>query len=400
MARKPNTKMIGLFMLIGIISFVMIIGTFVVQRFSGNKEDMLIMYFEESIKGLNVGSSVLFKGVEIGKVAKIEIIADTSTLSFSIPVFVKINNYQKVISKDGEHQENQRLLNELIEKGLRARLISQSYLTGQLAIELEMFPDTPIILKNNDRFKGVLEIPTILSPMGALSKDLTSFVRQIKELHEDDEEQDVSIGIERVLGLYKISNARRWYDKVSILSYALKTMSTLPKEDFYNINNELKQYSEKLSKRKQIIVANKIDIMQDDAGLKELEKMAKKDNIELFKISGVTGDGVTELLDRVTTVLKTLPKEEMVEETEKVVYTLEEDDGKQEFTVRKEGDTFIVEGKAVNRLMGRINIDDNESMYYFQKKLKELGIEAELKKQGICEGDYVKMLNWTFEWYE
>lgn len=69
----------------------------------------------------------------------------------------------------------------------------------------------------------------------ALSKDLTNFVRQIKELHEDDEEQDVSIGIERVLGLYKISNARRWYDKVSILSYALKTMSTLPKEDFYNI---------------------------------------------------------------------------------------------------------------------------------------------------------------------
>lgn len=69
----------------------------------------------------------------------------------------------------------------------------------------------------------------------ALSRDLTNFVRQIKEMHEEDEEQDVSIGIDRVLGLYKISNSRRWYDKVSILSYALKTMSTLPKEDFYNI---------------------------------------------------------------------------------------------------------------------------------------------------------------------
>lgn len=69
----------------------------------------------------------------------------------------------------------------------------------------------------------------------AISDDLTVFVKQIKEFHEEDEEQDVSIGIERVLGLYKISNARRWYDKVSILSYALKTMSTLPKEDFYNI---------------------------------------------------------------------------------------------------------------------------------------------------------------------
>ena len=67
---------------------------------------------------------------------------------------------------------------------------------------------------------------------------------------------------------------------------------------------------------------------------------------------------------------------------------------------RKKNSMFILEGKAINRLMGRINIDDNESMYYFQKKLKELGIEDELKRQGICEGDYVKMLNWTFEWYQ
>ena len=69
----------------------------------------------------------------------------------------------------------------------------------------------------------------------SLSRDLMTVVKQIKELHEEDEEGDVSIGIDRVLGLYKLSNPRRWYDKVSILSYALKTMSTLPKEDFYNI---------------------------------------------------------------------------------------------------------------------------------------------------------------------
>lgn len=69
----------------------------------------------------------------------------------------------------------------------------------------------------------------------ALASDLTNFVKQIKEMREDDEEQDISIGIDRVLGLYKLSNSRRWYDKVSILSYALKTMSTLPREDFYNI---------------------------------------------------------------------------------------------------------------------------------------------------------------------
>ncbi len=171
-----------------------------------------------------------------------------------------------------------------------------------------------------------------------------------------------------------------------------------PVQDFYTINEELKSYSEKLSARKQIIVANKIDVMQDDTGLKELEELARREGLELFKISGVTGQGVSELLNRVSEVLKTLPKEEIVEAEERVVYTLEDD--KDDFTVSKEGDTFVIEGKAINRLMGRINIDDNESMYYFQKNLKSLGIEDELKRQGIKEGDYVKILNWTFEWYE
>ena len=153
-----------------------------------------------------------------------------------------------------------------------------------------------------------------------------------------------------------------------------------------------------MSTRKQIIVANKIDVMQDDTGLKALEELAKKEGLELFKISGVTGVGVNQLLSHVAEVLRTLPKEELIESEERVVYTLEDD--KDDFTVRKEGDTFVIEGKSINRLMGRINIDDNESMYYFQKNLKSLGIEDELKRQGIKEGDFVKILNWTFEWYE
>ena len=171
-----------------------------------------------------------------------------------------------------------------------------------------------------------------------------------------------------------------------------------PVQDFYTINEELKKYSEKLSPRKQIIVANKIDIMQDDSNYKKLKELAKKENLEIYKISGATGEGVEKLLNRVSEVLKTLPKEELVEVEERVVYTLDED--KDGFIVRKDGDKFIIEGKAINRLMGRINVDDNESMYYFQKNLKSLGIEDELKKQGIKEGDLVQILNWTFEWYE
>lgn len=69
-----------------------------------------------------------------------------------------------------------------------------------------------------------------------LSEDLIEIVRQIKELHKEEEEPALSLGIERVIGLYHQSvNERRWYDTNSDLKYALKTMSTLPTEDFLNI---------------------------------------------------------------------------------------------------------------------------------------------------------------------
>ena len=94
---------------------------------------------------------------------------------------------------------------------------------------------------SNENTQRALEVLKDMdeSKRRALSRDLTAVVKQIKELHnndeEDDENADISLGIDRVLGLYKISNSRRWYDKVSVLSYAMKTMSTLPKEDFYNV---------------------------------------------------------------------------------------------------------------------------------------------------------------------
>ena len=171
-----------------------------------------------------------------------------------------------------------------------------------------------------------------------------------------------------------------------------------PVEDFKTINEELKKYSEKLSKRKQIIVANKIDIMQDESLLNDLEKMAKEKGIEIFKISGATGEGVKELLKRVTEVLKVLPKEDLVDvEDIKKVYTLKDED---EFTITKDKDMYIVDGPAVQRIMRKVNLEDNESMYYFQKCLRELGVNEKLKEAGVKEGDTVKVVDWELEWYD
>lgn len=171
-----------------------------------------------------------------------------------------------------------------------------------------------------------------------------------------------------------------------------------PVEDFNVINEELKKYSEKLSTRKQVIVANKIDVMQDDSLYQEVEKMAKEKGIEIFKISAATGEGIKELMQVISRLLKELPKEETIEATEeRVIYTLKDD--KEEFEVEVIDGEYIVSGPAVERLMGRINIQDNESMHYFQKQLNQLGIEAKLKQKGIKEGDSVKILEWEFEWY-
>ena len=171
-----------------------------------------------------------------------------------------------------------------------------------------------------------------------------------------------------------------------------------PVDDFNKINEELKKYSEKLAGRKQIIVANKADSMQNENNYKELEKLAKEKGIEIFKISAVTGDGLKELFNHVAEEIKKLPKEDIVEPEERMVYTLEEEE--EPFTIIRNNDEFTVEGPAIDRLMARVNTEDSESLAYLQRMLKKLGIDDALRKKGVKEGDTVNILDWVFEWYD
>ncbi|MBE6452866.1 MAG: MCE family protein [Alphaproteobacteria bacterium] len=169
MRKQPNTRFIGIFVTIGILVFISTILVYLNNRFFANDGKRIVMYFEESINGLNVGSPVVFKGVQIGKVAAIDLITSANDLEFSIPVYITMERRRNI--KDGSFSSKETILNRLIEKGLRARLTTQSYLTGLLMIELEMLPNTPIVLKHT-KDDDILEIPTVLSPMGELSKGL------------------------------------------------------------------------------------------------------------------------------------------------------------------------------------------------------------------------------------
>ena len=169
-----------------------------------------------------------------------------------------------------------------------------------------------------------------------------------------------------------------------------------PVEDFYIINKELEKYSKKLAQRKQIIVANKIDAMQDSKLYADLEKLAKEKNLEIFKISAATGEGIKELMHEVSNVLKTLPKEQLIEPiTQKKVYRLEEEDP---YTIRREEDMYVVDGPAIRELMRKVNMEDIESLYYFQRRLEELGVNQKLKEAGVREGDTVKVFDYLLEW--
>lgn len=169
MQKKKTYKMVGLFVLLGFICLGAIILRYTSQKFFENDEDLAVMYFEESINGLSVGSSVVFKGVEVGQVSKINLVFNMNDGTFKTPVFAKFqeNKAFKVVDyNDAEPEEQYR---KLIEKGLRARLVSANLLTGQLMIELEMNPNSPAEFKGDGEYA---EIPTEMSSIGVISKDL------------------------------------------------------------------------------------------------------------------------------------------------------------------------------------------------------------------------------------
>ena len=169
MQNKKTYKMTGLFVIVGIVSFIGIVLNYVTNKFTPNEDDLVVMYFDESIRGLNVGSSVVFKGVEVGKVKDISLQANLKEGTFKTPVLILFDIEDSIDAVDSAELDEKQMFDNLIAKGLRAQLISANYLTGQLMIELVMDEKAPVVLRGNGKY---WEIPTIYSAFAQLSKDL------------------------------------------------------------------------------------------------------------------------------------------------------------------------------------------------------------------------------------
>ncbi len=175
-----------------------------------------------------------------------------------------------------------------------------------------------------------------------------------------------------------------------------------PVDDFNKINDELKKYSKILASKKQIVVANKMDIANDEEYIKQIEELCKKENLKLFKISAATREGVDELIEYVAQELKTIPKEDIVEVDE--MYSIEDEIVDQEWNVeteqRKDGIYYIISGAPIERLMSKVNIFDIESRQYLQRILKQLGVMDRLKEMGIEVGDFIEIEGYQLEYSE
>lgn len=175
-----------------------------------------------------------------------------------------------------------------------------------------------------------------------------------------------------------------------------------PVEDIYKINAELKAYNADIANRPQVIAANKIDAIYSDPEndpIKRLKDEFEPQGYKVFPISGVTGEGLNELLYYVSDQLKDLDAAPIVFEQEyfpedELIYV------DLPYTVEKEDGMYVVEGPKIEKMLGYTNLDSEKGFAFFQKFLKDTGILKELEDAGIEEGDTVRMYGLQFDYYK
>lgn len=174
-----------------------------------------------------------------------------------------------------------------------------------------------------------------------------------------------------------------------------------PVDDFYKINVELKKYSDKLSDRTQILVANKIDLPSANENLPKLEQLAKKECLKFFKISAVTHSGVDELMNYVAMWLDE-HAEEIIEPIEEVkTFNLNDEISADVVEIkRNDAGDFIVINKNIEKIVAMTNFDNDEGLRRFQYIWKMKNIDSLLKERGIKEGMTVHIGDMEFTWSE
>lgn len=178
-----------------------------------------------------------------------------------------------------------------------------------------------------------------------------------------------------------------------------------PVADIYAINKELESYNADISKRPQVIAANKMDAVYAGSGddpLATLKAEFEPKGIPVYPISAISGQGLNELLYHVREMLDQLDEEPTVFAQE---YFPEEEritDSDMPYTVEydAEADEYVIEGPRIEKMLGYTNLESEKGFTFFQNFLKDTGILDQLEELGIQEGDTVRMYGLSFDYYK
>jgi len=174
-----------------------------------------------------------------------------------------------------------------------------------------------------------------------------------------------------------------------------------PYEDYLTINNELKEYKYLLSKRPQIVVANKMDLPEAQANIKAF-KAKLGSEIEVFEIAAITKQGVKALLKKISEVLSVTPLFDIYKENDpedEVIYRYEPKDT--QFEVVKIGEsTFEVKGNLIERLLQMTNFGNEESVKQLARRMRRFGVDDRLRTSGCKDTNTVRIGEYEFEFVD
>ena len=180
MSKQASPALIGSFVLGGAALLVLFVLIIAGDSFF-KEERQYVIYFQGTIFGLNVGSNVMFRGVRIGYVSDIDVLADFEGMEFTVPVTINIrpDSIRAISSDKSIRVQADEDVERLVEQGLRASLASESMITGQLYIELDFFPDTEIVYRGID--DDMPEIPSIPSGIQEVIAEAQRFIADIQQ---------------------------------------------------------------------------------------------------------------------------------------------------------------------------------------------------------------------------
>ncbi len=218
MSRQANKTAIGAFVVGAVVMAVAAVVIFGSGKIFTDTQTY-VAYFSGSVKGLRVGAPVVFRGVRIGQVTEILIYSDYRDLSISIPVVFQVDE-NTVRSIGTPTKREHQYLEDLIQKGLRAQLQMQSLVTGQLMINLDFHPDSPLKLKGRPEFelgKEIIEIPTVKTPLQRIEKT-------IAEIPIEELARSVKKSLD---GIERLVTSPQLHESLTYLHQTLENLSNL-----------------------------------------------------------------------------------------------------------------------------------------------------------------------------